>query len=384
MNTLMDANREWANRPDDQRFASLQDMYLHTFLAAEAARTMELGQSRLSVGVVGDGKLQLNTPGGPMSFTHWSFGQLAQKIGAPASYLRTLPAQLAADNLNSGLSRASMGDDAQLYFNDNAALDGTRKLMALTSTKYGRIMNHQVVKAIIDLPGKWISPASMPKGAEDSRPAEAADLPYATNLQVGDPISKKRALYGSDQNMFAFLVAADDRRIEDGTEGGLSRGFIVRNSEVGDATFEIIKFLYRYVCMNNIIWGTEQVQRISIKHIGRGAKVRAFDRLGVELKAYAEESAAEDIARINAAKAKILGKNLEEVQKLVFGDLRLTTKRNVGDAYELATVHEKEDGNPNTAWGLAQGLTRLSQSEPYADARTELDRAAGSILALAA
>jgi len=31
-------------------------------------------------------------------------------------------------------------------------------------------------------------------------------------------------------------------------------------------------------------------------------------------------------------------------------------------------------------WGFMQGLTRYSQLEPYADARTAIDKAAGRIL----
>jgi hypothetical protein len=38
------------------------------------------------------------------------------------------------------------------------------------------------------------------------------------------------------------------------------------------------------------------------------------------------------------------------------------------------------DGTPNTQWGMVQAITRHSQSIPYADQRTALDRAAGKIM----
>jgi hypothetical protein len=41
------------------------------------------------------------------------------------------------------------------------------------------------------------------------------------------------------------------------------------------------------------------------------------------------------------------------------------------------------DGPAYTSWGLAQGITRISQSELNADKRTELDRAAGRVLQVA-
>jgi hypothetical protein len=379
--TLTEASREWSTRPNDQRFATLQEMFLATWFAADASKTYDLAQNRLSVEVNTTGGLELASPAGPMKFSHWSFGQLCQRIGAPANWIRTLEPELAAQNLNAGLKRTGIGDDAQMYYRHTAT--GSNKLLALTSQKYGRIFNHDVIKTVMDLPGEWVSPLSMPKPGEPTRPATEEDLKYGTNLQVGEPVSLKRALYASDKDMFIFLVDPN-RRLDDGTDGGLSRGFFVSNSEVGDATFEITKFLYRYVCRNNIVWGAQQVERVSVKHIGRGAKDRAFGHLAVELKAYAESSAAADEARIKSAKNLSLGNNLEEVQLLIYNNKKITSKKNVAAAYELATIYEKEDGNPNVAWGLANGLTRLSQQTPFTDERVALDKAAGEVLALAA
>ena len=39
-------------------------------------------------------------------------------------------------------------------------------------------------------------------------------------------------IYASDHDMFAFLVN-EEYRIDDGSDGGLARGFFVQNSEVG-------------------------------------------------------------------------------------------------------------------------------------------------------
>ncbi len=43
-------------------------------------------------------------------------------------------------------------------------------------------------------------------------------------------------------------------------------------------------------------------------------------------------------------------------------------------------VQPDVDGDPRTPWGMAQGLTRYSQTTPYADKRTDIDRAAGRLL----
>jgi len=46
-------------------------------------------------------RLMLVLPGSdaPVAPTHWSFGQLASQVGAPAAHLRQLPAPLAGINL---------------------------------------------------------------------------------------------------------------------------------------------------------------------------------------------------------------------------------------------------------------------------------------------
>jgi hypothetical protein len=55
-------------------------------------------------------KLGLILPGAdePIAPTHWSFGQLSSLVGAPAAYLRQLPAPLAGINLLA-LSRLRSG-----------------------------------------------------------------------------------------------------------------------------------------------------------------------------------------------------------------------------------------------------------------------------------
>jgi hypothetical protein len=47
-----------------------------------------------------------------------------------------------------------------------------------------------------------------------------------------------------------------------------------------------------------------------------------------------------------------------------------------------AEQHVDTDGSPRTFWGFAQGITRISQAEAYADTRHELDMAATKLLSL--
>src|SRR5437764_645369 len=74
-------------------------------------------------------RLSLVLPGAPepVAPTHWSFGQLASLVGAPAGYLRQLPAPIAGINLQYGLAhhRAEM---VKTYTTEN----GRTELRAVT------------------------------------------------------------------------------------------------------------------------------------------------------------------------------------------------------------------------------------------------------------
>src|SRR6476469_9509638 len=77
---------EWFSRPADQRYLSLNELARTVCDRAERSRT----------------RLALMLPGSdtPVAPTHWSFGQLASQVGAPAAYLRQLPAALRASICN--------------------------------------------------------------------------------------------------------------------------------------------------------------------------------------------------------------------------------------------------------------------------------------------
>ena len=98
-----------STRPADERFWGLDDLLAHSReerRASVESRTA-IGDIRAeAVHVAGydSPDLRLVAGGGDaLSLTHWSFGQLCTAADAPASYLRRLPADLAAVNLNHGL-----------------------------------------------------------------------------------------------------------------------------------------------------------------------------------------------------------------------------------------------------------------------------------------
>jgi hypothetical protein len=181
--------------------------------------------------------------------------------------------------------------------------------------------------------------------------------------------------------MFVFMINVN-RTIEDGSDGGLSRGFFLWNSEVGARSWGMSKFYFRHVCGNHIVWDASGVETIRIRHIGQAA-----ERFSEEITAFVTQldnsSASDDEARIARAQCFALGKTKDEVLQKVFG-LRLLSKSTATEAYDSGVQYADVDGDPKTAYGYANALTRYSQRTPYADERTAIDRAASKVLALAA
>ena len=99
---------EWFNRPADERYLSLTDLHDAVRTRSERSRTRVVQTEAIRVEASRNDaeRLSLIIPGSdrPVAPTHWSFGQLASLVGAPAAYLRQLPAPLAGINLQYGLN----------------------------------------------------------------------------------------------------------------------------------------------------------------------------------------------------------------------------------------------------------------------------------------
>ncbi|HVJ66688.1 MAG TPA: DUF932 domain-containing protein [Caulifigura sp.] len=380
---LYAAHDQWANRPADERFWTLEEMLGACKGYAEHARTASVKLDGVRCEDREGSRVLVGREDRPAHFTHWSFGQLASRVQAPAGYLRTLPAPLAADCINNGLSTIK-GEESTILLHSNGSL----VCRAFTSEDYSRIWNWEIAQRLMSLPQQgWQVPPARPAMANQSgaRPATEEDIlerRAGLSVKVGDLIAPA-GLYASDHDMFAFMVN-EQIRIEDGTEGGLARGFFVSNSEVGAAAFKITKFLYKFVCGNHIVWDAKEVKEIRIVHRG-SADRRYAGQLVAELWKYARESSAGDEQRIEAARRFEIGSNKDEVLDRLFGIKSLGIPwKTLDAAYEHVVRHpERYKASPRSAYGMANGLTAISQETNYADDRTSLDRAAGRVLSMA-
>jgi len=192
---------EWFNRPDDERYLSLDDLWANVKGRSERSRSRVVQTADIRVEAARDNpeRLHLMLPKAeaPVAPTHWAFGQLASIVGAPASYLRQLPAPLAGINLQYGLTN-HRAEQVKTFETE----DGRTELRAVTGPDYGRIHDHELVEAVQRIAGN---------GTGDTRWKVPGVLDWSTGVYNPDvEISRDTTtLYASDRDVFLFLV--DDR-----------------------------------------------------------------------------------------------------------------------------------------------------------------------------
>src|ERR1700693_6384298 len=92
---LFKAHRQWATRPDDERFNSIQEVYNVCREYAINAREKEVSWDSLRLEANGPDVQLVGKAGIPANLSNWAFGQVCARLEAPARYLRNLPARLA-------------------------------------------------------------------------------------------------------------------------------------------------------------------------------------------------------------------------------------------------------------------------------------------------
>ena len=371
MTELMQASRQFATRPADQRFVSLSDMLAKMSLNRVTSKTQDCSTRQLTAmpDPIDNRGLVLASPRGTLiTPTHWSFGQLCAKAGAPAAYLRKLPSPMAADCLNYGLKLNGEPEDIALYMRR----DGVESIsaQAVTSQRYGRIYNDEVTRKVMQMVGDGTG--------RDS----AWSVPGFFGKPLDEITNANTTLYAGDRDMFIFL-ADEQNKIEipnrrDGATGLLSRGFFVWNSEVGASTFGIAAFLFDYVCCNRIVWGATQYSEINLRHTS-GAPDRFIEQAAPVLQAYSQGSAKPVHEIIRLAQETRCDSNGTSVDD--FLAKRFTAKM----AKTLQAVSMAEEQHPiETLWDASCAVTAHAKSVVNQDERVQWERAGGELLQLAA
>ena len=366
---------EWFSRPDDERFLSLTDLARTVSARSERSRTRTVESAHIQIEASRNDpeRLTLILPGAdaPVAPTHWSFGQLASLVGAPAAYLRQLPAPLAGINLQYGLTN-HRAEQVKTFEAD----DGRVELRAVTGVDYGRIFDHELVEAVQRIAGN---------GTGDTRWKVPGVLDWSTGIyNPGVDITKDTTtLYASDRDVFIFLV--DDMnpieagRLPDGSPDLYFRGFYCWNSEVGAKTLGIASFYLRAVCQNRNLWGVEDFEEITIRH-SKYAASRFAHEAAPALLNFANSSPMPFINGIKASRERIVARKDED--RTDFLRRRGFTKAET--AKIIDTVLTEEGRPPESIFDFVQGITALARDKTHQDARLDMEAKAKKLLDRAA
>ncbi|WP_448954867.1 DUF932 domain-containing protein [Labrys neptuniae] len=362
---------EWFSRPDDERYLSLSELAESVRGRSERSRTRLVESAHIHVEASRTDleRLTLILPGSnaPVAPTHWSFGQLASQVGAPAAYLRQLPAALAGINLQYGLA-SHRAEQIKTLETDNGRLE----LRAVTGPDYGRIYDHELVEAVQRIAGN---------GTGDTRWKVPGVLDWSTgvyNPRV-DITKDTTTLYASDRDVFLFLV--DDLNpieagtLPDGSPDLYFRGFYCWNSEVGAKTLGMASFYLRAVCQNRNLWGVEDFEEITIRH-SKYAASRFAHEAAPALLNFANSSPMPFVNGIKAARERIVARSEED--RLDFLRKRGFSKAETGKIIE--TVLAEEGRPPETIFDFIAGITAVARDKPHQDARLELEGKAKKLL----
>ncbi|NWG92424.1 MAG: DUF932 domain-containing protein [Parvularculaceae bacterium] len=362
---------EWFSRPDDERFLSLTDLHASVNGRAAKSRTRVVESAAIRVEAARDDaeKLELLLPesNAPVPPTHWSFGQLSSLVGAPASYLRQLPAPLAAINLQYGLTTHRAEQVKTLETED-----GRTELRAVTGPDYGRIYDHELVSAVMKIAGD---------GVGDTRWKIPGVLDWSTGVyNPNAAVSRKSTtLYASDRDVFIFLVddlnPIEAGKLPDGSPDYFFRGFYCWNSEVGAKTLGLASFYLGAVCQNRNLWGVEDFQEIVIRH-SKYASDRFAREAAPALTRFAESSPMPFINGIKAARERIVARNDDDRSDY----LRKRGFSKAETATIIETVLAEEGRPPASVFDFVQGITAVARGKPHQDARLELENRARSLL----
>lgn len=378
MTILTQASKEFMSRPSDERFVNLHSLdnfcqmqHDNSMGKVVSSRKIRFEPTPDKHGLVVAGNNHHAEP------THWSFNQLSTLSGVSSKLLRTQCehglAPLAADNLNAGFQVIrDVEEVGMLVRKDEQVQDMSTDMVphmqitlaAATGPNYGRIWNSEVTSALVKKFGNGVN-----------------DTDWTVPGFFGQPLDQitkeNTTLFASDRDMFVFL-ADEKNKIElpnrrNGQSGGLSRGFFVWNSEVGNKTLGIAFFLFDYSCCNRIVWGVEEYQKIAIRHTVT-APDRWIEEIIPTLGAYSHASARPIEARLEAAQNHKLD-NAEEFLANRFGP-RV--------AVNMMNTHMLEEQRPvETMWDAVTAVTAFAKTIPNTDNRVEMEREGGKLLDLA-
>ena len=340
MATLTRAHQELFRRTPDEAFASLDDLRNHCSRQRESSQDL---WKRPSEFVLSHDMTVCTADGGAeLSLVDWSFSQLCKMARISKETVNRLTHKTASRALEETLP----GEGKPLQF-----LATSNTIRSVHGASYTRLWNSEVLDVVADF-------------ASDFRPPQTAMDDVSTGLYCGE------------QDMFAFLIDPTGWAEIEGE--AFAPGFFVWNSEVGRRSVGIQTFWFQRVCQNHIVWDAAEVVEFSRKHTANVREALNEIRRMVEtLVARRNERRDSFALMMKKAMSEHLGGDADDVATQL--SAKGIPRHIVDEAMEIA----KQQG-AFTIFSLVDALTRVSQGQPYAGDRVELDSRIGQLLALAA
>jgi len=364
-------NAQWASRPADQRYTSVEDLLAAVLARKEESTERDIAISKIAAVADGPANIKVKADGTDFDLTNWSFQQLCWAAdSSPSRYLSRLPNSLAVECLNHGLAvnAAENGGSVKMLLREQ-----TSEMRAITSPRYGRIWDADVVGRVAEFCGRnpeWKVPGMLDWSSYDN-----GMVTYNPNVDV---TKENTTLYASDRDCFIFLV--DDRNpiqigtLPNGAPDLVFRGLMLANSETGSRKFELTLILLRGVCANRCLWGIDKSHKISIRH-SRFALTRFEDALPV-IETYASMKDEAVIGVVSATRRKPL---IDDEHVIEFLGNRLGLSKKVSEA--IIALHIKEEGGPIlNVWDAITGVTAYARGLEFQDQRVALEQKASGLL----
>lgn len=375
---VSDVSRQWFNRPDDQRFASFEELerYVRGRRLVSSETLVNIADITTSTDSM---TLQIpltdrqtgNTAYRSLVPTNFAFNQLAAMAGARPSYLQTLPPDLAAACLRHGLRNVKGEQVKTLSYHHPGEL---AQLAAITTPDFGRIWDADIldiVKYMLQTDHRWKIPGEI-------------DWSNMTQNPYVDITKDNTTLFASDRDIWMFFCQ-DAHPIEAGkTKNGDTDvyfpGFYIYGTEVGSGLpGKMAGMMLRGICWNRNLWGVEGLREIKVRHSKNGPE--RFKKEALESIYNTKNINAKPFVELmQRARTLQIAKNDEEAMDFL-NEKKKITKEKVKEIMKVS--QQEEEKALRTVFDFSTALTAFGRRLPNQDERGNFEKIGAEILQLA-
>lgn len=382
MELLTNASAQLLNRPDDEHFPDLPTLRAACEHDRSTGKEVAIDPGEIlfrpDETKPGNVSVSLNDHLVDVPLTFHASKQLAGFAGANPSFVfERLSPKTAAQALNEGIRSRDWGKERLRAFlgtftrvshvrTDGRCAPGMVHLRAMTGEGYHRVYDADLLAEV----ERWL----IPNGFFPAHPT-INTTPQGDNIMG----NRKPALFRGDLDSFSFFMT--EKADEGHGDRPVRRGAFYYNSEVGNRSFGLARFVFDDMCANFLIWGARAVRRLKLVHRRKQGR-DILSRFRHELRECAPTLAAAELDMLRRSAEVIFAKDREDAIERLVRQFQ-TTQKGAASILDCATLGENA-GIPELshAW-VANGATSLAKTETKADAVVALATLGGDIVATA-